>query len=169
MTTIAWDGKDLVADQLRYSNGMTLVTNKLYHVPATKGFPESVCGITGSEIEGRSIIDWMRKGSVIADFPVRYDSENETEIIRYFKEKVEGAHVHVYRNSPISFVHHMSFGAWGSGAELATMALHLGCDAKSAIEHTSIFNAYTSRATQSANDLFHASKSVKFKPVSNKK
>ena len=155
MSTIAWDGKSLVADKMRFVGTAKSLETKLCFVAGNGIRPDSVCGVIGHTASGLAIINWLKKGSDPATFPKLHEAA-ETTVVQMFETPLEGAKFHVYVDYHTPYTHGEEPTAWGAGADFAIMAMHLGLDAKAAIEATSKFSPYTSFETDNAADILAA-------------
>lgn len=125
MSVIAWDGKTLAADK-RACNGTLIRTcTKIFRVYG------NLIGYAGDAPFGESMRHWIASGEKPEDFP---DSQRDKEdwagvlIIR------PNGQIQKYERTPHPLTFEDQFFAIGSGRDFALAAMHLGLDAKQAVE-----------------------------------
>jgi ATP-dependent protease HslVU (ClpYQ) peptidase subunit len=124
MTVIAWDGRTLAADKRSTIAGYPATATKIHRVPG------GLVGFTGSAIHAAELLHWFRNGRDPADFPKR---DEETGC---------GALFITDDRRILLFTHHSGFPeliespffARGAGGDYALAAMHLGHDARTAVE-----------------------------------
>jgi ATP-dependent protease HslVU (ClpYQ) peptidase subunit len=130
MTVIAWDGRTLAADKQSTSYGMRRTTTKIYRVS------DGLIAISGSGCHGHALFAWFKGDRDLATWP-RQTGEDFGSIVHITK-----AGVRVYagdlpaHGEPI----HDKFIAFGAGRDYAMAAMHLGCDARRAVEVACVFD-----------------------------
>lgn len=124
MTVIAWDGKTLAADKRCTIAGYPATSTKIHRVPG------GLVGFSGCAVHAAELLHWFRNGRDPEDFPKRDEETgcgsllitDTGEILLFthhsgFPEQIEGA-----------------FFARGAGRDYALAAMHLGHDARTAVE-----------------------------------
>jgi len=134
MTTIAFDGSMLAADR-QCSSGNTkhgrtckLLTHNGHMLSFTGGF-----------VEGLALVEWFKAGADTKNPPKVGESSGSTlVVVTPDNELVVYEHPYL---SPLTFLNKVQ--AFGSGRDFALAAMHLGFDAKRAVEVASEFDLYT--------------------------
>lgn len=124
MTVIVWDGVTLAADKRATIAGYPATATKIHRVPG------GLVGFSGSATHAAELLHWFRNGRVIDEFPKRDEERGagttfiteDRQILLYtydsaFPEQIEE-----------------SFFARGAGRDYALAAMHLGHDARKAVE-----------------------------------
>ncbi|AVQ81666.1 hypothetical protein [Variovorax sp. PMC12] len=124
MTVIAWDGKTLAADKRAVHAGYTGGTVTKIH-----RWPGGLCAFSGDLDVGVQLVEWLRAGAVPADFP-KLQTENAANFLVIH---VDGS-VCQYERTPVPLVFEEGRRAMGSGRDFALAAMHLGHDARAAVE-----------------------------------
>jgi len=136
MTTIAWDGEQLVADKAVVMSGHRALTCKARKLAS--GF--LVAG-TGSGPYVEEMIAWFSDGADPSKFPTHQrDLEKCAMLIVVSEAKV----VKLYDGSPYPILIEDQQYAIGSGSHYALAAMHLGKNAIAAIEVAAHFDPNTS-------------------------
>lgn len=136
MTTIAWDGVRLAADQAGWSNGMKRRVCKVFEVHATKvsGAParRMLVGFTGSASFCTQVLAWMRgerERPNPLDFMPAADLDRPCALVIDEKRKLwllgNDLHYQPLRDKKM---------ALGAGQEIALGALEAGASARRAVE-----------------------------------
>lgn len=127
MTVIAWDGKTLAADKRATINGYPATTTKIRRTPW--GDLLASCGDAGT---GRALIDWYVNGAVRSEYP---ENQMGDDGCRSTMMVIGGGgEIRLYQRDPFPIILENKFHAMGSGADFALAALHLGHDARKAVE-----------------------------------
>jgi ATP-dependent protease HslVU (ClpYQ) peptidase subunit len=124
MTVIAWDGRTLAADKQSTSHGMRRTTTKIYRVS------DGLVALSGSGCHAHALLAWFRGDRDPAKWP-REDGEQSGQIIHFTRE---GVFVYAGDLPPHGEPIHNPFIAFGAGRDYAMAAMHLGCDARRAVE-----------------------------------
>lgn len=134
MTTIAWDGKTLAADKQSTSDGLKRITTKIHRVR------DGLVAITGNGAHGYALLGWFNSERDIAAWPKHSDENTCGNIIH-----ITSAGIFVYNGAgyPHGEPIENKFIAFGHGRDYAMAAMHMGADAKKALEIASIYDAYT--------------------------
>lgn len=125
MTVIAWDGKTLAADKRSVLHGKATTVTKLFEV---NGW---LLAFSGDLVKGLEMVEWFRNGRDAKELPVfQRDKEDYVPMLAISS----GAEIFHFEDSPIPFRVEDSIYAMGSGRDFALAAMHLGCDARKAVE-----------------------------------
>lgn len=123
MTVIAYDGRTLAADKLATNGGTKLTTVKIRRVPL------GMVGASGDVHVTRALVVWAEKGFKVEDFPSEAkDNGSQLLLIGHDRRKLlycGSAHPAELEDDLISI---------GSGRDYAMAAMHLGHDARSAVQ-----------------------------------
>ena len=123
MSVIAWDGHTLAADKRASLGTLIKTTTKIFRIG------DSLCAYAGDAAGGEEMLAWFSNGAKPADFPAgqRGDDWSGLLVIR------EGE-ILKYEQSPYPVRFEDKFFAIGCGRDFALAAMHLGHDARSAVE-----------------------------------
>lgn len=124
MTVIAWDGKTLAADRQSTSGGFASTVTKIYRVPG------GIVGFTGSEGHAVALLAWFRDGREPSKWPKKEGANCASAVFI----TAEGMFCYTGEDGPNACQHHDKFDAWGAGYAYALAAMHLGLDARRAVE-----------------------------------
>jgi ATP-dependent protease HslVU (ClpYQ) peptidase subunit len=124
MTVIAWDGKTLAADKQSTSCGYGSTVTKIYRVPG------GLVGFTGNEGHAMALLAWFRDGRDPDKWPRKGGDDSAGAIFANH----EGLFVYSGEDGPNACRREDRFAAWGAGRDYALAALHLGHDARRAVE-----------------------------------
>lgn len=126
MTVIAWDGKRLAADKQSTNAGYASKVTKIYRVPG------GLVGFAGSPFHAAALLEWFLEGRKPEAWPKPYDPESFADAIFVTTD----GRVYEYCGSrgPYPELNESPFGAWGCGRDYALAAIHLGHDARQAVE-----------------------------------
>ena len=134
MTTIAWDGNTLAADK-RAVNGTSHST-----VTKIRKIKGELCGGGGQFSSVLEMFEWINKGKKPEEFPKsQLDDDKWAPILVITKTNK----ILKYEQSPIPIEYEDGMQAIGSGRDYALAAMHLGKNAKEAIEVASKFDPHT--------------------------
>lgn len=122
MTVIAWDGHALAADKQATDCGLGRTVTKIHRIG------DLLVSSCGNCSHGRALIDWVRKGRVIADFPKAGNDGRATLLV------IENGRVKSYEEGPHPIELEDTFYACGSGRDYAMAALALGKTAVEAVQ-----------------------------------
>lgn len=125
MTVIAWDGKTLAADK-RACNG-TSSSNTVTKIHRWIG---GLCGFSGDLDLGMAMVQWLENGADAGSFPARQKTEDSVAFIVVHN----GGRVVRYEREPVPLHFENRIQAMGSGRDYALAAMHLGHDARKAVE-----------------------------------
>lgn len=133
MTTIAWDGKTLAADQCSWSGGVRRKTCKVFKLESTAGFDgEVLVAFAGTASYCMSVLAWMI-GKATKPEPAQYFKPEEMDrqcavLIDHQRQ------VWTCSNDLLWQRHDETIFANGAGQEFAWGALEAGADAVRAVE-----------------------------------
>lgn len=122
MTIIAWDGKTLAADKRATGGTITVVTKIM------RGPQGQLIGASGSGSIARELMAWACNGEQPAAWPASADKDDASLIV------VDRGGVRVYYSRPFPMQPEGGRFAMGSGEPYAMTAMHLGCDARRAVQ-----------------------------------
>ena len=131
MTVIAWDGQTLAADKRAVSGGGIAR-------PCTKIelFGNDLLAMTGSWDVAAEMREWYKEGANPATFPAEARKDTSTLIVIS-----PGGLIRTWAAGPYPMIVEATQCAWGSGRDFAEAAMHLGFDAKRAVEVASHFQS----------------------------
>ena len=130
MTVVAYDGHSLAADKQSVCGGRCSTTTKIRRISTGE-----VLAITGMQAMGEMLVQWYESGADPTAWPIPDNDENDC--VRLIVADKGGCKFYEHA-MPIAVED--AFGAWGSGADFAVMALHLGKTAREAVELASIYS-----------------------------
>ncbi len=126
MTIIAWDGKTLAADKRAVNNHRAFAVTKIHRVKRDG----SLFGISGDFVRGLEMLAWYEGGADPEKLPAfQRSNEDYAPIIL-----VKPSGVYAFEMGPVPLKVEEPFHAGGSGRDFALAAMHLGCDARRAVE-----------------------------------
>ena len=131
MTVIAWDGKTLAADKRMTAGWVTS--------PIVKKIRRSngeLIAATGNASIAVQLFDWHSKGCDPDTWP-ECNKDPAKDSITHLIVINEKTGIRKYESSGYPVCIENKFMAWGNGHEAAMAVLHLGFDAKKAVEVTS--------------------------------
>ena len=129
MTVIAWDGKTLAADQQGEMQWIKTSRTKVHLLSGASHLAGCLVGGAGERWLVESMLVWLEGG---AD-PEKYPQGMKDELATVLLIKPNGE-AHLYMKGPHTSPIGNKFIAIGSGGEAAMAAMHLGCDARKAVE-----------------------------------
>ena len=124
MTVIAWDGKTLAADKQSTICGYAGTTTKVHRVP------EGLVAFSGGGSHAAELLRWFQAGRPEGAFP---KSTEELGAGSTFITK-DGQVLLCSYHGPFPEVVEDKFFARGCGRDYALAAMHLGHDARTAVE-----------------------------------
>lgn len=125
MTTVAWDGKTLAADKQATNNGLRATVTKIWRVG------QLLVGGSGSPDFIGEMLHWIERGRELPLFPNTQRDKDDWQPILVVE--ADGT-LSVYERTPFPLRPEGDFHAMGSGRDFAMAAMHLGCDARRAVE-----------------------------------
>jgi len=124
MTVIAWDGKTLAADKRGTCAYMRYSVTKIHRVP------DGLVAFSGGGAHAGELLNWFH-GSRNPDAYPRCDNDSGAGTIHIDQH----GKVRMYSSAnPFPELIESPFFARGSGRDYAMAAMHLGCDARRAVE-----------------------------------
>lgn len=125
MTVIAWDGKTLAADK-RMGFGVEFATvTKIVRIRGC------LVGWAGGSALGRAMVEWFRNGCNVDSYPAAQRASDTVGVLLVVQH---GGLVQHYATEPYPCVIENEYYAVGSGSQFASAAMHLGLDARRAVE-----------------------------------
>jgi ATP-dependent protease HslVU (ClpYQ) peptidase subunit len=132
MTCIAWDGKTLAADKRATGGGMASTVTKIHRLP------DGLVAFSGGGAHASELLNWFFGSRNPDTFPRRDDEDGAGTLMITADRKV-----FMYAsNNPFPERVEDPFFARGSGRDYAMAAMHLGCDARRAVEVACAFDVY---------------------------
>ena len=125
MTVIAWDGKTLAADRQSSYGGMICAVTKIHRVG------DLLVGGSGDLAFVLEMIEWVRGGRVISEFPAAQRTKDDWQSILVVER--DGT-TSIYERTAFPIRYEEKAVVIGSGREFARAALHLGFDSVKAVE-----------------------------------
>jgi ATP-dependent protease HslVU (ClpYQ) peptidase subunit len=133
MTVIAWDGRMLAADKQSTDNGCRRTVTKVHRLP-----DGGLVGLLGSASHAMELLSWFRSGAHMTTFP---DPRNEDSRAWAVRIDISGR-ILLYGTGPHPEVVEDSVYAGGCGRDYALAAMHLGHDARKAVEVACALDAH---------------------------
>lgn len=125
MTCIAWDGKTLAADRRACLGTMVNTITKIWRVnDVLVGGSGEACFIGG-------MVEWVRNGRKLDEFPAYQRDKDDWQ--PFIVIESDGT-TSLYERTPHPVRYEQSCLAIGSGREFARAAMHLGLDARAAVQ-----------------------------------
>lgn len=129
MTVIAWDGKTLAADKRASANGLILTVTKIRRIN------KALYGCAGSMSGAQEMFAWVENGCDPKELPAFQRTDDYVAMLMVGADRI----AYRYDCGPFPLKLEDKFTAIGSGRDFAIAAMHLGCDARHAVEVASIF------------------------------
>lgn len=123
MTVIAWDGKTLAADKRSTAGNQHNTVTKLFRIDADR-----IAAVAGGFAHSLMVLDWVRRGEDHQHYPKPLDSDEAGRLLVVHRSGV----IEVFEAGPIALRFEDPTFTMGSGAQIASTAMHLGHDAASA-------------------------------------
>lgn len=124
MTVIAWDGKTLAADKLGSYNGLGRTVTKIHRIG------DLLVGISGNAWVANEVFAWVERGRKPEAFPACQRDKDDWSMTLI----IEARRVLLYERSPYPTRIADGTCAIGSGRDFALAAMHMGADARRAVE-----------------------------------
>lgn len=125
MTVIAWDGKTLAADKAATWVGFQNTVTKIYRVPG------GLVGLCGDSDRALELLAWFRAGRDVGAWPRDGQNRDDRGAAVFIDE---AGRCFSYEKTPYPQHNEQAFYAIGSGRDYALAAMHLGHDARKAVE-----------------------------------
>lgn len=140
MTVIAFDGKTLAADKRAERAGAG-------HAIVTKVFKINGClvAIAGSYDVGMQLVRWFQNGCIDEEFPPIQAEDNDAQLLVITPER----RITHYERTTAPLIFEQEKTAMGSGRDYALAAMHLGCDARKAVEVACCFDVFCGNGVDS--------------------
>jgi hypothetical protein len=132
MTCVAWDGRMLAADKRACNSTAHSTTTKIHRLP-----DGSVCGLAGDSAYCRQMVAWLMAGERVEEFPATQRNRETFASTLLLRPNGE---IWKYEDTPHPHRIEDRFHAIGSGRDYALAAMHLGCDARRAVEVACCFD-----------------------------
>ncbi|MBS4017521.1 MAG: hypothetical protein KGZ68_04715 [Dechloromonas sp.] len=127
MTCIAWDGKTLAADRQATGANTRMATTKIAKVQTEDG--PVLIGVAGRAFDMQAFVHWAQTGFDLNTWPKALEeSESEALVV------LPSGKTLTYEDSPYPIVFHEQKRAIGSGIHFALAAMHLGKNARQAVQ-----------------------------------
>jgi ATP-dependent protease HslVU (ClpYQ) peptidase subunit len=124
MTCIAWDGRTLAADKRGTVAGMGYTVTKIHRVS------DGLVAFSGGGAHASELLQWFKGARDPSTYP-RCDDDGGAGTIRIDMS----SRIFMYSSAnPYPELIESPFFARGSGRDYAMAAMHLGCDARRAVE-----------------------------------
>ena len=138
MTTIAVRGREIAADWESDCDNMRMGANKIFSVG------DALIGIAGNYADGMLFVEWLKNGGDREKPPIWLTEKPSFVALQLCND---GSMVY-WNERLVKDVVLESFWAIGSGAPVAMGAMHMGADARQAVEIAGLVNVYTGRQVQ---------------------
>lgn len=132
MTVIAWDGRTLAADKMSCSAGYGYTVTKVHRLR-----DGSLVGFSGDGDGAMALLAWLEAARNPAGYPeAQKDNDTSAVVVR-----PDGT-VWSYGKTPFPQRIECRFYAMGHGRDFALAAMHLGHDARKAVEVACALDAF---------------------------
>ena len=125
MSVIAWDGRTLAADKRLCLGTLIRTTTKIFRVG------DALCAYAGEAGAGEEMLAWFRGGAIPSEFPARQRTDEWAGLLVIRKGEILK-----YEKTPYPLMVEDKTYAIGCGRDFALAAMHLGHDARTAVEVT---------------------------------
>jgi ATP-dependent protease HslVU (ClpYQ) peptidase subunit len=133
MTVIAWDGRTLAADKQSTAGSMRRTATKIHRVT------DGLVALSGDASHAHAVLAWFQGVRDPREFPLGAHPDTVGHVI-YFTQ--DGVFLYDGMGTGHREKIEDSFIAFGSGRDYAMAAMHLGCDARRAVEVACEFDVY---------------------------
>ena len=123
MSVIAFDGQTMAADKRACLGTMIRTTTKIFRVG------DALCAYAGDAAMGEEMLAWFRGGALPDQFPAGQRGDDWSGLL-----VVRKGEILKYERSPYPVRFEDKFFAIGCGRDFALAAMHLGHDARTAVE-----------------------------------
>lgn len=127
MTVIAWDGKTLAADKRATSHGHPATTTKIRRLA-----DGSLIAMSGDADAGRELVHWYELGADPETFPGNRTSDDRCRCV--LMVITPDRKVHMLQRTAYLVSFEDPIAAMGSGRDAALAVMHMGGDARKAVE-----------------------------------
>lgn len=132
MTCIAWDGSMLAGDRRSVGGGNAKTTTKIHRVN------DMLVGFAGDASAAEAVRWWLSKGADNTLHPWGDIDRDQCHALVIMPDRT----IWVYEHGPHPAQYHDPFIAIGCGRDYALAAMHLGCNAKQAVEVACKFDVF---------------------------
>lgn len=132
MTVIAWDGRTLAADKQATVAGMVSTATKIHRLD------DGLVAFSGSGAHAAELLHWFKSERRPESYP-RRDPDSDSGAGSLFITR-SGQVLMYSQSSPFPELVEDKFFARGAGRDYAMAAMHLGCDARRAVEVACMFD-----------------------------
>lgn len=132
MTVIAWDGTTLAADKRATGGAMASTVTKIHRLP------DGLVAFSGGGAHASELLNWFYGARNPDTYPRRNDDDGAGSLM----VNLDGVVFMYSSGSPFPERIEDPFFARGSGRDYAMAAMHLGCDARRAVEVACAFDVY---------------------------
>lgn len=130
MTVIAWDGRTLAADKRSTVAYMASTVTKIHRIS------DGLIAFSGGGAHASELLNWFKGERRPEDYPRRTDDEGAGTLFIGADRRI----LMYSAASPFPEQIEERFYARGSGRDYAMAAMHLGCDARRAVEVACAFD-----------------------------
>ena len=123
MSVIAWDGHTMAADKRACIGTLIRTTTKICRVG------DALCAYAGDAAGGEEMLAWFKAGAKPADFPPGQRTDEWSGLL-----VVRRGEILKYERNPYPVRFDDKFFSIGCGRDFALAAMHLGHDARTAVE-----------------------------------
>lgn len=127
MTVIAWDGRTLAADKRASNAGMAKTVRKIDR------HGDVLFAVTGDFDTAAELREWFKAGAKPSEFPEAARKDAATLVV------IDAQGIRSYATGPYPMPIEDRISAWGSGRDFAMAVMHLGFDARKAVEVACLF------------------------------
>lgn len=125
MTVVCWDGTTLAADRMVCLDGYSYAVTKVHRIDR-----DTIVGCSGGISDALQFVQWLRAGSG--------DVGQLTGKLKFnalvVKRTTDGLQLLRYESGGVAIPMHDEQHAMGVGGDYAAAAMHLGCNARRAVE-----------------------------------
>ena len=130
MSVIAWDGRTMAADKRSCIGTLIRTTTKIFRVG------DALCAYAGDAAGGEEMLAWFKAGAKPADFPPGQRTDEWSGLL-----VVRRGEILKYERNPYPVRFEDKCFAIGCGRDFALAAMHLGHDARTAVEVAIAFDS----------------------------
>lgn len=132
MTVIAWDGTTLAADKKANANGIGRTVTKIFRLNA-----DEMVAFCGNAADAMAMLWWLKAARDPAAFP----ELSERDSMFAWVVRRDGS-IHRYEGRSLPIAYEDRAFADGAGRDYALAAMHLGYDARTAVEVACSLDCY---------------------------
>lgn len=131
MSVIVWDGTTLAADRQAVSGGRIYRVRKIVRIDQNR-----IAGFAGCMTQGLKVIEWLRSGSGLGDFPKLDREDDYCTVLLVERRGSRRPRLWRYESHAHPIAVRDRVHACGSGSDFAHGALALGASAREAVRVT---------------------------------